>query len=269
MRGAMEKLNILITNDDGIDSPGIWHLWHAVKDFANTTIVAPEHEQSVTALSITTRTPLRIKKREWESGSAFSVNGTPADCVKMAFSVLMEKEPDLVISGINRGTNAGRNVLYSGTCGGAIESTLRGVPSVAFSVFDYANPEFTCTKPYISQVIDFIQKYPLPGGTFLNVNFPTRTEGVKGVKFARQGREYLLEAPSMREHPSEGGHYYWMGMKFLACEEHENSDVTHLKDGYMTAVPVNVGELTHFTHLDQHKELFEKHFYNTVESTTS
>lgn len=259
----MKLLNILITNDDGIDSPGIWHLWHAVKDFAKITIVAPQSEQSVTALSITTRTPLRIKQREWESAEAYMVNGTPADCVKMAFSVIMKQPPDLVLSGINRGTNAGRNVLYSGTCGGAIESALRGVPGIAFSISDYENPEFAFTKTFIPQVIDFTVKYPLPKETILNVNFPKLTkEGVKGVKLARQGREYLLESPLQREHPSEGGAYFWMGMKFTPCEEHENSDVHLLKQGYMTAVPVHVGELTHFHHLDQHKDLFEQHFLN-------
>lgn len=258
----MKELNILITNDDGIGSPGIWHLWNAVKDFAKSiTIVAPEFEQSATALSITTRTPLQVKKKSWDSQEAYSVNGTPADCVKMACSVIMDKEPDLIISGINRGANSGRNVLYSGTCGGAIEGALRGIPGIAFSISDYVNPDFTFTKPYIPRVIDFNLKYPLPKETILNVNFPKRTdEGIKGAKFARQGREYLLESPSQREHPSEGSPYFWMGIRFLACDEHDNSDVSWLKLGYMTAVPVHVGELTHFSHLNEHKDLFEEHF---------
>ena len=259
----MKELNILITNDDGIESPGIWHLWNAVKDYAKTTIVAPEWEQSATALSITTRKPLHVKKRVWESAEAYAVNGTPADCVKMAVSVILDQKPDLVISGINRGSNSGRNVLYSGTCGGAIEGALRGIPGIAFSISDYVNPDFRFTKPYITRLIDFTLRYPLPKETILNVNFPKLTdEGVKGAKLARQGREYLLESPSKREHPSEGSSYFWMGMRYLACDEHENSDVSWLKLGYMTAVPVHVGELTHFSHLDQHKDLFEEHFCN-------
>lgn len=257
----MSELNILITNDDGINSPGIWHLWNAVKHLGSVTIVAPETEQSATALSITTRTPLVLKKTAWEGADAWAVSGTPADCVKMAVSVILPKEPDLIISGINRGANSGRTVLYSGTCGGAIEGALRGIPGIAFSVSDYVNPNFSAATPHIPKVIEFTRKYPLPEATILNVNFPLSSpEGIKGFKLARQGREYILESPSRREHPTEGNAYFWMGIRFLECDEVEDSDVALLKKGYATAVPVHVGELTHVSHLDAHRELFEQHF---------
>ncbi|CRX39504.1 5'/3'-nucleotidase SurE [Estrella lausannensis] len=257
----MPKLNILITNDDGIDSPGIWHLWDAVKHLGRVTIVAPEVEQSATALSITTRTPLHVKKRAWDGAEAWAVSGTPADCVKMALSVILDSAPDLIISGINRGANSGRTVLYSGTCGGAIEGALRGIPGIAFSVSDYLKPQFSFTTPYIPKIIEFTRKYPLPEATILNVNFPLYDEaGIKGFKLARQGREYILESPLKREHPTEGSAYFWMGIRFLECHEEEDSDVALLKKGYATAVPVHIGELTHVGHLDAHKTLFEQHF---------
>src|SRR5574338_1188667 len=143
-----KKSHILITNDDGIKAPGIQHLWSALKDFATISIVAPKTEQSGVGLGITIRSALHIEEFAWEElDSCWSVTGTPADCVKMALSVLLPSPPDLIVSGINRGTNAGRTVLYSGTIGGVIEGILRGIPGIAFSSFDMANTEYAQFLP--------------------------------------------------------------------------------------------------------------------------
>src|SRR4029078_350865 len=130
---------ILISNDDGVYAPGLKHLWNAVRDFADVVVVAPAAEQSAVGLSTTIRHPLRIERVEWANSDAkvWSVNGTPSDCVKLALNVIMPTYPDLIVSGINRGTNCGRNVLYSGTVAAIIEGLLHDVPGIAFSIGDF------------------------------------------------------------------------------------------------------------------------------------
>ncbi len=164
---------ILITNDDGIAAQGIKHLWNSVKDFADTVIVAPSQEKSGTGLSITWTQPLTILPANWEQTiNAWSLTGTPADCVKIACSMLLDRKPDMIISGINRGSNAGRTVLYSGTVGGVIEGALKNIPGIAFSFCDLSFPELDTVKKYIFPIISHFLNNPLPQGTFLNVNFP-------------------------------------------------------------------------------------------------
>lgn len=253
---SAKKPKILITNDDGIQAPGIWHLWHALKDHAEITIVAPSKEQSAVALSITIRDPLVLKKMDWEdAATAWHVNGTPADCVKMALSVIMDSPPDLIVSGINRGSNAGRNVLYSGTVGGVIEGVLRDIPGIAFSCYRYHSPDYQVVEKFIPAIVDYVLDHKPPQGTLLNVNFPDAE--IKGFKFTRQGKEFWGEAPDERNHPHEGHSYYWMGAKLLKFDEHEDSDITWLQKGYVTAVPIHVSELTDHDHLNEKKSHFE------------
>src|SRR3989338_2220579 len=148
----MPRPFLLITNDDGISAPGIKHLWQAVHEFADVAIVAPHVEKSGCGLSITWAKPLRIQPFVWDGDTpAWSVNGTPADCVKMACSVILEKRPQMVLSGVNRGSNAGRTVLYSGTIGGVIEGAYKNIPGIAFSFSDMNMPlpPLESTKKYI------------------------------------------------------------------------------------------------------------------------
>lgn len=255
------KPTILITNDDGIHAPGIKHLWESLREVANVTIVAPASEQSAVGLSITIRHPLHLHKVEWpDQADAWCITGTPADCVKMALKVVLKNKPDLVVSGINRGSNAGRNLLYSGTVGGAIEAVLQGVPGIAFSHRSYRSPCFHSVEQYIPRVVNYVLDHPMPQGTLLNVNFPEKTsEGVKGFKMTRQGKEFWGESPDERYHPAEGHRYYWMGAKLQEFNEHEDSDITWLMRGYMTAVPIHVDELTDSAHLEKKRHDFEKH----------
>lgn len=260
-----KKPKILITNDDGIDAPGIRHLWNSLKDIANVTVVAPSIEQSSVGLSITIRNPLLIKEVLWEEGfKCWSVTGTPADCVKIATNVILDSPPDLVVSGINRGSNAGRNLLYSGTVAGAIEGTLRHIPSIAFSACDYLSPRFDYFEQFVPKIVNYALAHPLPKGTLLNVTFPEyRSDGIKGLKMTRQGLEFWGESFEERIHPGEGYNYYWMGAKLYEFEEDISSDITWLKKGYITAVPVHINELTDHTHLEQQK----LHFEQLLEST--
>lgn len=251
--------HILVTNDDGVFAPGIRHLWQALKDLADLTVIAPSLEQSAVGMSLTIRSPLRVEKVQWADGlEVWSVSGTPADCVKLGLSVIVEKPIDLVVSGVNRGTNSGRNILYSGTVGAAIEAVMHGIPGIAFSCYDFHSPNYQEAEESIPKVVEYVLKHPLAEGTLLNVNFPSKSHlEVKGFKMTRQGKELWMENPDKRFHPMEGHVYYWLGSKLLQCEEELDCDISWLNQGYITAVPVYVGELTHHKHLDFHRKTFE------------
>jgi 5'-nucleotidase len=254
-----KKPNILITNDDGIYAPGLKHLWAMIVDYAHVFIIAPETEQSGKGLSITLRQPLLSEPVAWEKDTpAWKVNGTPADCVRLAHSVLLKHKPDLIVSGINRGANLGRNILYSGTVGGVIEGALRNVPGIAFSCADFQNPDYKAAEHFILPIVEQIFAHPLPSGTFLNVNFPLTTP-IRGVKLARQGKGYWIESIQERLHP-EGHPYYWLGGKWVEEKEHEESDVSLLQQGFGAAVPIHVNEWTDHAFLNEHKERFDRLF---------
>jgi 5'-nucleotidase len=250
-----KKPFLLITNDDGINAPGIRHLWECVHENADISIVAPDRERSGSGMSITWKKPLHIEPFNWEGGTkAWSLNGTPADCVKMGCSVLLDDIPDMVISGINRGSNAGRTIFYSGTVAGVIEAALRGIPGIAFSYCDLEMPPVECARPYVLPLIKHLLANPLPKGTFLNVNFPENfVNKVKGFRLTRHGKGYWSELPDRRMHP-QGLPYYWLGGKWSAHDEEEESDVSLLSQGYITAVPVQVNDLTNREALNFYKE---------------
>lgn len=252
---------ILVVNDDGIQAPGIKHLWNALKDHADLTVVAPAYEQSAVGVSLTIRQPLRLHKVEsFGETEAYALNGTPADCVKMALGVVLKKKPDLIVSGINRGTNAGRNIFYSGTVGGAIEGVMNNVPGIAFSCYDFFDTDYASVEKFIPVIVNEVLNNPMPHGTLLNVNFPTKEFGVKGFKLARQGLQFWGADPDERFHPAEKHAYYWLGSKLAEFDEHEESDIAWLAKGYMTAVPVHVGELTDHEHINSRKVHFENLF---------
>jgi 5'-nucleotidase len=252
---------ILVTNDDGVNAPGIRHLLQSLEKNVDVIAVAPTTEQSAVGLSITMRQPLRIEQIKWPLSQAtvWTVNGTPADCVKLALKVILPRTPDMIVSGINRGSNAGRNILYSGTVAAVIEGIMHDVPGIAFSMADYFNPIYEGVEPHISAIIQYLLSHPLPLGSFLNVNFPSQhiQKGIKGFRFAKQGKEYWAENPEQREHPAEGHAYYWLGSKLAEYQEESDSDIALLKEGYATAVPIQVWDLTHHTHLNQHRDHFE------------
>lgn len=253
---------ILITNDDGIYAPGIKHLAKSLSPFADIAVIAPASEQSAVSLSITVRHPLRIEKIEWSSSEikAWAVHGTPADSIKLALHAILPRSPDLIVSGINRGSNAGRNILYSGTVAAVIEGTMHNIPGIAISISDYINPDYAAIEKDIPAIVQYVLEHSLPSGTFLNVNFPKHTkEGIKGFRFAKQGKEYWAENPEAREHPFEKNSYYWLGAKIVEYDEEKESDVFLLKEGYATAVPIQIFDLTNNSFLKQQKSHFESY----------
>lgn len=259
-----QKPRILLTNDDGVYAPGIKHLWHFLSSFADVTVIAPATEQSSVGLSITLRHPLHKEKLMWhESKEApiWSISGTPADCVKLALSVILDNPPDIVVSGINRGGNEGRNVLYSGTVAAIIEGIMHDVPGIAFSAADFTDIHYEAFEPYVNPLISYVLNYPLPKGTFLNVNFPKTMCGpIKGVRLCEQGKGYWKENPEQRTHPIEEKTYIWLGAELATFPEHENSDIALLKQGWVTATPITITDLTHREFLHSQRKIFEDHF---------
>lgn len=256
----MKKPFILITNDDGIQALGIMHLYNALKDYADIFIAAPVIEKSGAGLSTTLTKPLEIHPVAWDKDTpAYKINGTPADCVRLATGVLIEKKPDIIVSGINKGSNAGRTVLYSGTIGAVIEGVHKKIPGIAFSCTDLKDPDFSKTEKYIYPIIEYLLKNPLDEGCFLNVNFPSdkKFNAFKGIKLASQGQSYCKENPTKRTHP-EGHHYYWMGSQWHSEAEKETSDVHYLDNGYVAAVPIQIIQLSCEKQILKHKESFEK-----------
>lgn len=244
------KPRILIINDDGIHAPGIKHLWKSLVDDFDLTIVAPASEKSGMGIAITVREPLHIDQVLWEKETpAWKINGTPADCVRLGISVILKQKPDLIVSGINQGSNTGTTILSSGTVGAVIEGALRNVPGIAFSCEDFFSPNYSIVEKYIAPIVRHMLDNPLRQGSLLNVNFP-KTESIKGIRLARQGKGRWMENPDERMHP-EGKPYYWMGGKWLEYEEYEDSDVAFLKQGYAAAVPIHVAELTDHCFLQQ------------------
>jgi len=255
-----KKPKILITNDDGIQARGIWHLWNALKDVADLTIVAPATQKSGVGLGLTLHKPMSINPIKWEGETpAWQVTGTPADCIRFGLRMALKEKPDLIVSGINQGSNEGRNVLYSGTIGGVIEGAMKDIPGIAFSSVKFDEPRFDTIEPFIFPVVNYVLKHPLPKGTILNVNFPSQFESYKGIKLARQGQSLWVEDPDERIHPS-GEPYFWHGGKWSEHEEHEESDVSILLQGYAAAVPIHVHELTDHKLFEERKTLFDDHF---------
>lgn len=253
--------HILITNDDGINAMGIKKLWEFLNPIAHVTVVAPASEQSAVGLATTLRSPLRIEKIHWNEGAdnIWSVSGTPADCVKMALNAILPRRPDLIVSGINRGTNMGRSVLYSGTVAAAIESVMQSIPAVAFSCHEFLiQPDYHSAGGYIPKIVEHVLEHPLPQGTLLNVNFPeSRLGPIKGLKMTQQGKDWWGENPFKRTHPDEGHTYYWLGGRLRECCAEEEGDGAWLRKGYVTAVPVHVGDLTDHTYLKEKQQIFE------------
>lgn len=232
---------------------------------ADLSIVAPHSERSASGLAVTVHDPVRLEKILWEGSQstteAWKVSGTPADCVKLALNIVLKNPPDLIVAGINRGDNSGRNVLYSGTVAAAIEGVLHNVQSIAFSCFDFFDPDYLVAEKYIPHIVSHLLQHPLPAGTLLNVNFPSReSEGVKGIKLTKQGKGYWKEAPDERKHPHHGTTYYWMGAELATFPDDHEGDVGWLKKGYVTCAPIQI-DMTNYHLIQERKNYFEELFF--------
>lgn len=234
-------MRILLVNDDGIHAPGLRAMYEELRDWGNLTVVAPLIEQSGMSHRITYLHPIMVKEIQ-ESGRHFgwAVDGSPADCVKMGVLEFCESEPELIVSGINSGANAGINVLYSGTVAAAIEGAFFGITSVAVSLSQGTPPDYAATARRAGELIrQVLDRYPEPG-TLWNVNFPdTSEDGPRGVKLCSMGVRRHTDTVEKRLDP-RGRPYYWSGLDPLNNHELDpGTDVQELSDGYATITPLH------------------------------
>ena len=235
-------MTILITNDDGITSPGIRALVDAVKDLGRVIVVAPDSPQSGMGHAITIGDPLRLNKVDMFDGlDSWQCSGTPADCVKLARDKILHAKPDICLSGINHGANHSINVIYSGTMSAAMEAAIEGVPSIGFSSLDYRfDADFTVAKTVAHDLAQRMLSGKMPAHLLLNVNIPVCTPGTfKGMKICRQAYARWAEEFDHRKDP-RGKDYYWMTGKFINMDTGTGTDVAALKEGFASIVPIRI-----------------------------
>ncbi|MBN2520017.1 MAG: 5'/3'-nucleotidase SurE [Bacteroidales bacterium] len=256
MQKKTERL-ILVTNDDGINAKGLEALIEAVEPFGKLLIVAPEDPNSGMSHAITVKVPLRIKLiKNNDIKSYYTCTGTPVDCVKMAMTVILDKKPDLIVSGINHGSNSAASIFYSGTMAAALEGSMIGIPSIGFSLTNHSHQaDFSACKKYISIIVENTLQHKMPEGVALNVNIPDVPEkDIKGIRICRQTKGYWKEEFEKRVDPSRGT-YYWLAGDFINFEpDAEDTDEWALANNYVSIVPVSV-DLTAYTSLEYLKKM--------------
>ena len=251
MSKSVKKENkpvILVTNDDGINAPGIRALVDAVRGLGKIIVVAPDKPQSGMGHAITIGQLLRLQKSNvFEGIEAYSCSGTPVDCVKIAVDKVLHRKPDLCISGINHGSNHSINVIYSGTMSAALEASIESIPSIGFSLTDLSiDADFTAAGKYARIIVEKL----LGGRTLdkhlcLNVNIPAVSEKlIKGIKICRQAYAKYQEEFDERKDP-HGKKYYWLTGEFVNFDKGKDTDVWALKNNYVSVVPVQF-DLTNY-----------------------
>lgn len=235
-----KKPLILVSNDDGITSKGIRVLVNVMKKLGDVVVVAPDSPQSGMGHAITIGETLRLYEEDiFEDVIAYKSSGTPADCVKLAkHHVMKDRQPDLVVSGINHGSNTSISVLYSGTMSAAIEGALEGLPSIGFSLCDYSSKaDFSHVEEYVYKIAKQVLENGISKGVALNVNFPPkRNEAIKGVKVCRQAHAKWQEEFAERFDPN-GRKYYWMAGNFVNFDKGEDNDEWAIANNFVSIVP--------------------------------
>lgn len=242
----MRQLHILITNDDGIHAEGIQHLAETLyrcNDNYRLTIVAPDHERSAVGHGITMHRPLRVAKVSYLHNpnlTCWAVNGTPSDSVKLAVEAILDSKPDLVISGINRGSNLGTDVLYSGTVSAAVEGLIMGIPSIAVSLTGIGTGRcYLYAADFISRFIPLLVKSDIPASTLININVPETVDAIKGARVTRLGNRRYRNTFDKRFDP-RGLIYYWLAGELVEDDpEESDSDTRAIRDGYISVTPIH------------------------------
>ncbi len=238
---------ILVTNDDSISAPGILALVEAVKGLGRIVVVAPDKPQSGMGHAITIGHPLRLHKVPFADGvEAYTCNGTPVDCVKLAVDKVLHQRPDVCLSGINHGANHSINVIYSGTMSAAMEASIESIPSAGFSLLDVRlEADFSGAKIYVRQIAEQMLARKTDKHLLLNVNIPAvDVKLIKGIKVCKQAYAKYEEDFIERKDPS-GRKYYWLTGKFVNFDKSKDTDVWALKNNYVSVVPIEF-DLTNY-----------------------
>ncbi len=234
-----ERPCILVSNDDGVDAAGIKALHSELSSIGNVTVVAPDRERSAASHSLTLQVPIRAHRL---SENVISVDGTPTDCIMLAFKNLLESKPDIVVSGINRGANMGDDITYSGTVAAAMEATLLGAPAIAVSLERNSNGDYDYTAAArIAREISLeVLKRGLPDGILLNVNVPSLpSEKIRGIKITRLGKQ-VYEDLIIEQTDPRGKPYYWIGGQQETWSIEPNTDYTAVADGFVSITPIHL-----------------------------
>ena len=234
---------ILVSNDDGIHSPGIHILADALRSIGDVYIIAPDRERTAASHALTLHKPLRLEKL---GDKIYSVNGTPTDCVNLGVNGLLHKKPDIVVSGINKGGNLGDDVTYSGTVSAAFEGTLLGIPSFAVSQVADSDYKFETAAKFALYLTSLIKEQSLPPGVLLNVNVPNLDMAeIQGVKITRQGKRIYDQTAVVEKVDPRGKKYYWIGGGRLSWENMEDSDFSAIEEGMISITPLRL-DLTEY-----------------------
>jgi 5'-nucleotidase len=255
-----KTMRILLTNDDGIYARGLSALYKSLSREADCLIVAPEIEQSAVGHAITISRPLMVR-RATKNGKflGYAVYGTPADCVKIGIKELSDKPVDLVVSGINRGSNAGINVIYSGTVSAATEAVFMGVPALAISLDSHKEADYTYAARFALKMVRVMMNSPELNNSAINVNVPALpSEKIKGVVVVRQGKGNIVEHFEKRVDPRENT-YYWISSELQEEPKVKDTDVAALAQGFITITPIQ-SDLTRYDLLDDLKKIMTKRF---------
>lgn len=230
---------ILITNDDGINARGILALENAVSEIGETVVVAPETEKSAVGHAITISDPIRVREIKRDNCfSRYAVAGTPADCVKLGIKVVLDRKPDLVVSGINRGANVGMSILYSGTVSAATEAVILGFPAIAISLDAWVSPDYTYAAKVAKRFVTKALSKGIMAGTALNINVPKTPKGeANGFRVTKQGTSYYQDHFDKRTDPRKRV-YYWMDGELVSNEEDPYVDDVALRSGYVSVTPL-------------------------------
>ncbi|HMN89686.1 MAG TPA: 5'/3'-nucleotidase SurE [Saprospiraceae bacterium] len=254
----MKKPLILVTNDDGITAHGINALVEIAKTLGDVVVVAPDSPQSGMGHAITIANPIRLHEVNVFKGveASYECSGTPVDCVKLAQNVVLRgRKVDLCVSGINHGSNASINIIYSGTLSAAMEASLEGIPSIGFSLLDYSHSaDFEPCKPFVRQIMEYVLSHGMSQGNLLNVNIPRLpAHAIKGIKVCRQAdarwKEEFVEATDPR-----GQKYYWLTGRFVNEDNSADTDIWALENGYISVVP-SMHDLTNYPALAELRAL--------------
>jgi 5'-nucleotidase len=246
-------LYILVTNDDGINSPGLLALKKAAERLGEVTVVAPDHNWSAAGHTKTMHKPLRVNETALSDGSkAYTTTGAPSDCVALALLGLIDRTPDLVISGINYGCNLSYDLTYSGTVSAAMEGVIFGVRSIAVSLDKFEDADFTFAAEVAAQLATRLLESDLPPTTLLNINVPAlpRSE-IRGTRITRLGQRVYRDVLVKRQDPY-GRNYYWIGGQPPDGIREEGTDVWAVANGYVSVTPVHL-DMTNYTMMEHLK----------------
>ena len=261
----MKLIEILVTNDDGLDAKGVKEVAALMRTYGNVTVVAPSEPQSGKSAAISLENTLRLNLVESVSASEgrgslriYSFTGTPVDCVKMGVNLFINegRMPDLLVSGINHGSNASVASVYSGTLGAAAEGAIYDIPSIGLSLCSHnPAPDFTGVIHYSRIIMDNLLKTGISRGIYLNVNFPNLPlEEIKGIKIAHQGHGRWIREFDKRTDP-RGREYYWIIGRFLNLDDAQDADHNLIDDGYVSIVPHRVDN-TDYQEIERLRDLW-------------